>query len=113
MNKRTETKALDRYLLPVDAWAMAFGCMAGWGAFVMPGTTMLPVAGPAGTIISMIRALKDRQLAEIPILAMTANAFEGNIKASAEAGMQSHIAKPADSANLKKEIRAVLGRRKS
>ena len=32
---------------------MAFGCMVGWGAFVMPGTTFLPIAGPAGTIISM------------------------------------------------------------
>lgn len=36
-----------------DVWAMAFGCMIGWGAFVMPGTTFLPIAGPAGTIISM------------------------------------------------------------
>ena len=32
---------------------MAFGCMVGWGAFVMPGTTFLPIAGPAGTIIAM------------------------------------------------------------
>ncbi|MBR2511792.1 MAG: amino acid permease [Firmicutes bacterium] len=47
-------KALDRYLSPVDAWAMAFGCAVGWGALVMPGTTFLPVAGPAGTVIAMI-----------------------------------------------------------
>ena len=33
---------------------MAFGCMVGWGAFVMPGTTFLPLAGPAGTIIAML-----------------------------------------------------------
>ena len=32
---------------------MAFGCMVGWGTFVMPGTTFLPVAGPAGTILAM------------------------------------------------------------
>ena len=37
----------------LDVWAMAFGCMVGWGTFVMPGTTFLPVAGPAGTVISM------------------------------------------------------------
>ena len=43
-------KALDRYLTPVDAFAMAIGIMAGWGAFVMPGTTFLPVAGPVGTL---------------------------------------------------------------
>ena len=47
-------KGLDRYLSPLDAWAMAFGCTVGWGAYVMPGTTFLPIAGPAGTIISMI-----------------------------------------------------------
>ena len=47
-------KALDRYLSPIDVWAMAFGCMLGWGVFVMPGTTFLPIAGPAGTVISMV-----------------------------------------------------------
>ena len=41
----------------MDAWAMAFGCMVGWGAFVMPGSTFLHVAGPAGTIISMVIGL--------------------------------------------------------
>ncbi|MBR4423802.1 MAG: amino acid permease, partial [Mailhella sp.] len=46
-------KGLDRYLSPADAWALAFGCMVGWGVFVMPGTTFLPVAGPAGTLIAL------------------------------------------------------------
>ena len=45
---------MDRYLSPVDVWAMSFGCMVGWGVFAMPGTTFLPVAGPAGTLIAMI-----------------------------------------------------------
>ena len=48
-----EKTSLDRYLSPLDVWAMAFGCAVGWGAFVMPGTTFLPVAGPTGTVISM------------------------------------------------------------
>ena len=43
----------DRYLSPLDVWAIAFGCIVGWGAFMMPGTTFLPVAGPIGTAISM------------------------------------------------------------
>ncbi|MBR1828853.1 MAG: amino acid permease, partial [Atopobiaceae bacterium] len=47
-------EAMDRYLTPLDVWAMAFGCMVGWGAFVMPGTTFLPIAGPAGTTIALI-----------------------------------------------------------
>ena len=53
MEKQNNKNGLDRYLSPVDVWAMAFGCMVGWGAFVMPGTTFLPVAGPAGTLIAM------------------------------------------------------------
>ena len=56
MEARNEgaVKPLDRYLSTVDVWAMAFGCMVGWGVFAMPGTTFLPVAGPAGTLISML-----------------------------------------------------------
>ena len=53
MKQQNNKNGLDRYLSPVDVWAMAFGCMVGWGAFVMPGTTFLPVAGPAGTLIAM------------------------------------------------------------
>ena len=49
-----EKTTLDRYLSPMDVWAMAFGCAVGWGAFVMPGTTFLPVAGPIGTVIAML-----------------------------------------------------------
>ena len=44
---------LGRYLSPLSAWAMSFGCAVGWGAFVMPGTTFLPVAGPLGTLIGL------------------------------------------------------------
>ena len=44
--------ALNR-LLPVRVWALAFGCVIGWGSFVMPGTTFLPDAGPLGTVIGV------------------------------------------------------------
>ncbi len=47
------TKALDRYLSPLDVWGIAFGIMVGWGVFAMPGNTFLPVAGPGGTMIAM------------------------------------------------------------
>ncbi len=52
-NTANRVRALDRYLLPIDVWAIAFGCMVGWGVFAMPGTTFLPKAGPAGTVIAM------------------------------------------------------------
>ena len=49
----TDKQGPERNMTPIDTWAIAFGCMVGWGAFVMPGTTFLPLAGPAGTAIAM------------------------------------------------------------
>ena len=42
--------------LPLRIWALAFGCVIGWGSFVMPGTTFLPDAGPLGTVIGVVIA---------------------------------------------------------
>ena len=56
-NRNNQVRKLDRYLSPLDVWSMAFGCMVGWGVMVMPGTTFLPVAGPAGTLISLVIGL--------------------------------------------------------
>ncbi len=47
-----ETK-LKPYLSPLNVWALSFGCAVGWGAFVMPGTTFLPIGGPLGTALGM------------------------------------------------------------
>ncbi len=44
---------LEKKLSPVNVWALAFGCIIGWGAFVMPGNTFLGNAGPLGTGIAM------------------------------------------------------------
>ncbi len=45
---------LTKYLSPVAVWALAFGSAVGWGAFVMPGTTFLPIAGPWGSVIGLL-----------------------------------------------------------
>ena len=42
----------QRRLSPLTLWALAFGCCIGWGSFIMPGTTFLPTAGTAGTVIA-------------------------------------------------------------
>jgi len=43
-----------------------------------------------------IRALEDKALAEIPIIALTANAFDEDKKEALSYGMDAHIAKPLD-----------------
>ncbi|MBR1862234.1 MAG: amino acid permease [Lachnospiraceae bacterium] len=53
-NCNNSGNALNKYLSPLGVWALSFGCSVGWGAFVMPGTTFLPIAGPLGTAIGMI-----------------------------------------------------------
>ncbi len=37
-------------LSPLSIWALSFGYAVGWGAFVMPGSSFLPVSGPLGAI---------------------------------------------------------------
>ena len=41
-----------------------------------------------------IRSMDDPKLSKIPIIAMTANAFESDIQTVLDAGMDAHIAKP-------------------
>lgn len=47
-----------------------------------------------------IRALPDKSLAQLPIIAVSANAFEEDKKASLSAGMDGHIAKPINVPDL-------------
>ncbi len=51
-----QNNGLMRYFTPIKIWALAFGCVIGWGSFVMPGTTFLPDAGPLGTTIGIVIA---------------------------------------------------------
>ena len=45
---------LKHSLSPLNVWALSFGGIIGWGAFVMPGTVFLPNAGPLGIILAML-----------------------------------------------------------
>lgn len=56
-----------------------------------------------------IRALGSDFAAELPIFAMTANAFEEDRQRSFEAGMNGHISKPIDAAELLRTLADALG----
>ena len=60
------------------------------------------------TATRAIRALADRALASIPIVAMTANAFDEDRRRAEESGMNGHIAKPIDVAQMTAELRSVF-----
>ena len=53
MDSNNNNAGRPKYLSALGAWALAFGCSVGWGAFVMPGSTFLPIAGPMGTTIGI------------------------------------------------------------
>ena len=55
-----------------------------------------------------IRALDNPALSGIPIIALSANAFSEDIRAAKEAGMNGHIAKPIDIANLMETLADIL-----
>lgn len=55
-----------------------------------------------------IRDLPDPVVAGTPIIAMTANAFQEDIKKAEEVGMNGHIAKPLDIPSMKATLQQVL-----
>ena len=46
-------QGLKKSLNPMSVWAIAFGCIIGWGSFINPGKKFLPNSGVAGTAIAM------------------------------------------------------------
>ena len=78
----------------------------GYYDFVLMDIQMPVMDGYEAT--GRIRALEDKTLARIPIIAMTANAFSEDVKKAHDAGMNGHIAKPIDVNNMLGTIRDVV-----
>ena len=59
MNKQSQIDpsangTLQKQLSPTYVWAIAFGCIIGWGSFINPGKKFLPNSGIAGTAAAML-----------------------------------------------------------
>ena len=55
-----------------------------------------------------IRALDKADAKTVPILAMTANAFDEDVQRSLQAGMNAHLAKPVDPELLFQSLREFI-----
>ena len=53
MDNKTDG-SLKRTLTPMHVWAIAFGCVIGWGSFINPGKKFLTNSGVAATAIAMV-----------------------------------------------------------
>ena len=76
------------------AVSMVSDSMPGYYDLVLMDIQMVRMDGYQAT--REIRKLSDPDLADIPIVALTANAMEEDKKHAFEAGMDGHIAKPID-----------------
>ena len=68
---------------------------------------MMPVMD-GYTATKKIRSLERSDAKTIPIIAMTANAFQDDIRECIDAGMNAHIAKPIDSKKIEDTLQVVL-----
>ena len=57
-----------------------------------------------------IRSCPHPRAKDIPIIAMTANAFSEDVRDALEAGMNEHVAKPVDMDRLKAAVKQLLER---
>jgi CheY-like chemotaxis protein len=77
-----------------EAVEMVKAAPAGYFDIILMDIQMPKMDGYEAT--KLIRALEDKEKAGIPIIAVTANAFEEDRRAALEAGMNGHLAKPYD-----------------
>ena len=88
------------------AFDMVSASSAGYYSVVLMDVQMPEMNGYEAT--RAIRALPDKELAGVPIIAMTANVFRDDIKRAEEAGMNGHIAKPLDIPDMMATLNTVL-----
>ncbi len=58
-----------------------------------------------------IRALQRKDAASIPIIAMTANAFDEDVQRSLQVGMNAHLSKPVEPERLYSSLEELIGQR--
>ena len=113
LNAEIAEELLGEYGFEIERAADGILCVnmvmkheAGYYDLILMDVQMPNMDGYKAT--KVIRQLPDPKLANIPILAMTANAFEEDRQNALAAGMNGHIAKPIDISKLIETLTAVL-----
>ena len=113
VNREIAAKILRHFGFTVDtaengkeAVDMVSASQAGYYSAVLMDIQMPVMDGHEAT--RRIRELSDKTLADIPIIAMTANAFSEDVQKAKEAGMNAHIAKPINMDVLKDTLTEIL-----
>ncbi|MCR5254450.1 MAG: response regulator [Acetatifactor sp.] len=88
------------------ATEMVYKSEPGYYDFILMDIQMPYMDGYKATEI--IRSLKDKELANIPIIAMTANAFDTDKEKSKAVGMNAHLSKPININMLIKTLKECL-----
>jgi len=79
---------------------------AGWFDAVLMDVRMPVMDGLEAT--RLIRSLDRPDAGTVPIIAMTANAFDEDVQRSLQAGMTAHLSKPVDPELLYKTLRRLI-----
>ena len=89
-----------------EAYDMFAASQPGYYDAILMDVMMPHMSGYEST--ALIRSLPRRDAASVPIVAITANAFEEDVKKSAEAGMNGHISKPINEKDLRECLMKLL-----
>lgn len=115
LNRLVATKILEDMGMQVEAAEDGLACVerfarspAGYFDLILMDVHMPVMDGYEAT--RRIRGL-DRPDADLPILAMTADAFAEDVAAARAAGMDSHLAKPLNIPVMQRELQRFLSRR--
>ncbi len=85
---------VDRVVDGVQCFEKIKACAAGYYSMILMDIQMPRLDGYQAT--AKIRKLEDKEKANIPIIAMTANAFSEDKEKAISVGMNDHVAKPID-----------------
>lgn len=102
--KRHESEAVYRYMHPVKG-VIYIRCT---GRRVPSPDNMIRLVGYHQEAARQIRAMDRPDAKLIPIVAMSANAFQDDVERSIKAGMNKHISKPLTGESVIREIKSML-----